>query len=98
VVINPLRDQPPSLADRSFGMVDAVERGAGLEGQHVVGADLSKLLIRRDNGPFAPTAYLAFQRPSLGHIRSLSPIENCSHLEVSLISPRQNSKNAMFSK
>src|ERR1700745_2707196 len=58
VVIDPLRDQTPSLIDRGFGMVDAVERGAGLEGQHVVGADLSKLLIRRDNGPFRPTGYL----------------------------------------
>jgi hypothetical protein len=98
VVIDPLRDQTPSLIDRGFGMVDAVERGAGLEGRHVVGADLPKLPIRRDDSPFAPAGYLALLRPSLGHIRSHSLIENYSHLEASLISPEQNGKNAMFSK
>jgi len=60
MVVDPFGDETARLIDRGFGMMDAVERGAGLECGHVIRTDLAQLAIRGDDGSFASAADLAF--------------------------------------
>src|SRR5262245_38242165 len=45
VMINPFGHQAPRLIHRSFRMMDAIKRGAGLERHHVIRAKLAQVAI-----------------------------------------------------
>ena len=72
-MIDPLGHQTPSLIDRGFRVVDAVQGGAGLEGRHIVGADVAKLTIGGNHGAFAPPADLTSLRHFLDALLSCEP-------------------------
>ncbi|MBV9250559.1 MAG: hypothetical protein JO227_15085 [Acetobacteraceae bacterium] len=52
-MIDPLGDEPPCFVQGRLGVVDAIKRGAGLEGAHVVRAKLAKVPIRGHNSSLA---------------------------------------------
>lgn len=61
-MIDPFGDETPSLVDGGFGVVDAVERGTGLESGHIVGSDLAQFAIGGHHCTFAPAGYETFLR------------------------------------
>jgi len=59
MMIHPFGHEPAGLSDRSFGVVDAVERRAGLEGAHVRDADIAQFAIGGDHGALTAAGDMA---------------------------------------
>ena len=52
VMVDPLGDQTAGFTQGGFRMMDAIQRGAGLERGQVVGADLPQLAVGGDDGTY----------------------------------------------
>ncbi|POF64149.1 hypothetical protein KMAL_00420 [Novacetimonas maltaceti] len=53
VVVDPFGDQPPCLVQRCLGMMNAIQRCAGMKGGHIGCPHLTQFLVRGNDGPFA---------------------------------------------
>jgi hypothetical protein len=60
VVLDPLRNQQPSLVDGGLRVMNAIERRACLKGGHIIRTDLPELTVRCDDSPFAAACNAAF--------------------------------------